>query len=595
MAAKDVRFGENVRNKMVNGVNVLANAVKITLGPKGRNVVLERSYGAPTITKDGVSVAKEIELKDRFENMGAQMVKEVASKTSDVAGDGTTTATVLAQSIIAEGMKYVAAGMNPMDLKRGIDKAVIAVVEELKKISKPCTTSKEIAQVGAISANADESIGKTIAEAMDKVGKEGVITVEDGKGLENELELVEGMQFDRGYISPYFINNPDKQVSLLEDPYVLLHDKKISNIRDLLPLLEQVAKSGKPLLIIAEDVDSEALATLVVNNIRGILKTTAVKAPGFGDRRKAMLEDIAILTGGTVIAEELGLKLENAELKDLGRAKKIEVGKEDTTIIDGAGEKAAIEARVKNIRKQVDDATSDYDKEKLQERVAKLAGGVALVKVGAATEMEMKEKKARVEDALHATRAAVEEGIVAGGGVAYLRARANLKNLKGDNPDQDAGIKIVLRALEEPMRQIVANAGDEPSVVVNKVVEGKGNYGFNAQTGEYGDLVEMGVIDPTKVTRFALQNAASVAGLMLTTDAMVAELPKDDTGRRWRRMGGGWAEWAEWAIWICDAAIASQGPGSSGLGTKRGTGAVAGRTPYRAAFVTTARIGAADS
>jgi chaperonin GroEL len=534
MAAKDLRFGENARNKMVNGVNVLANAVKITLGPKGRNVVLERSYGAPTITKDGVSVAKEIELKDRFENMGAQMVKEVASKTSDVAGDGTTTATVLAQSIIAEGMKYVAAGMNPMDLKRGIDKAVIAVVEELKKISKPCTTSKEISQVGAISANADESIGKTIAEAMDKVGKEGVITVEDGKGLENELELVEGMQFDRGYISPYFINNPDKQVSLLEDPYVLLHDKKISNIRDLLPLLEQVAKSGKPLLLIAEDVDSEALATLVVNNIRGILKTTAVKAPGFGDRRKAMLEDIAILTGGTVIAEELGLKLENAQLKDLGRAKRIEVGKDDTTIIDGAGEKAAIEARVKNIRKQVEDATSDYDKEKLQERVAKLAGGVALVKVGAATEMEMKEKKARVEDALHATRAAVEEGIVAGGGVAYLRARANLTNLKGANADQDAGIKIVLRALEEPLRQIVGNAGEEGSVVLNKIVEGKDNFGFNAQTGEYGDLVEMGVVDPTKVTRFALQNAASVAGLILTTDAMVAELPKDDKGH-----GGG--------------------------------------------------------
>jgi chaperonin GroEL len=539
MAAKDVRFGENVRNKMVNGVNVLADAVKITLGPKGRNVVLERSYGAPTITKDGVSVAKEIELKDRFENMGAQMVKEVASKTSDVAGDGTTTATVLAQSIIAEGMKYVAAGMNPMDLKRGIDKAVIAVVEELKKISKPCTTSKEISQVGAISANADESIGKTIAEAMDKVGKEGVITVEDGKGLENELELVEGMQFDRGYISPYFINNPDKQVSLLEDPYVLLHDKKISNIRDLLPLLEQVAKAGKPLLIIAEDIDGEALATLVVNNIRGILKTTAVKAPGFGDRRKAMLEDIAILTGGTVIAEELGLKLENAQLKDLGHAKRIEVGKDDTTIIDGGGEKAAIEARVKNIRKQVDDATSDYDKEKLQERVAKLAGGVALVKVGAATETEMKEKKARVEDALHATRAAVEEGIVPGGGVAYLRARAKLKNLKGENVDQDAGIKIVLRALEEPMRQIVANAGDEPSVVVNKVVKGKGNFGFNAQTSEYGDLVAMGVIDPTKVARFALQNAASVAGLMLTTGAMVAEMPKDDKSVGGGSMGGG--------------------------------------------------------
>ena len=534
MAAKDVRFGEQARNRMVNGVNILANAVKVTLGPKGRNVVLERSFGSPTITKDGVSVAKEIELKDRFENMGAQMVKEVASKTSDVAGDGTTTATVLAQSIVAEGMKFVAAGMNPMDLKRGIDKAVIAIVEELKKVSKPCSTSKEIAQVGAISANADESIGKTIAEAMDKVGKEGVITVEDGKGLENELDLVEGMQFDRGYISPYFINNPDKQVSLLEDPYVLLHDKKVSNIRDLLPLLEQVAKAGKPLLIIAEDVDGEALATLVVNNIRGILKTTAVKAPGFGDRRKAMLEDIAILTNGTVIAEELGLKLENATLKDLGRAKRIEVGKEDTTIIDGAGEKAAIEARVKNIRNQIEEATSDYDKEKLQERVAKLAGGVAVIKVGAATEVEMKEKKARVEDALHATRAAVEEGIVPGGGVAYLRARSNLKNLKGSNPDQDAGIKIVLRAIEEPLRMIVANAGEEPSVVVNKVVEGKGNYGFNAATGEYGDLVEMGVLDPTKVTRYALQNAASIASLMLTTDAMVAESPKDE-----KPMGGG--------------------------------------------------------
>jgi chaperonin GroEL len=534
MASKDVRFGDGVRNRMMAGVNVLANAVKVTLGPKGRNVVLERSFGAPTITKDGVSVAKEIELKDKFENMGAQMVKEVASKTSDVAGDGTTTATVLAQSIVQEGMKYVAAGMNPMDLKRGIDKAVIAVVEELKKISKPCTTSKEISQVGAISANADEAIGKTIAEAMDKVGKEGVITVEDGKGLENELDLVEGMQFDRGYISPYFINNPDKQVSLLDDPYILLHDKKISNIRDLLPLLEQVAKSGKQLLIIAEDVDGEALATLVVNNIRGILKTTAVKAPGFGDRRKAMLEDIAILTGGTVIAEELGLKLENATLKDLGRAKKVEVAKEDTTIIDGAGEKSAIESRVKNIRVQIDEATSDYDKEKLQERVAKLAGGVAVIKVGAATEVEMKEKKARVEDALHATRAAVEEGIVAGGGVAYLRARANVKNLKGDNPDQEAGIKIVLRALEEPMRQIVQNAGDEPSVVVNKVVEGKGNFGFNAATGEYGDLVAMGVVDPTKVARFALQNAASVASLMLTTEAMVAESPKDE-----KPMGGG--------------------------------------------------------
>jgi len=533
MAAKDVRFGEHVRNRMMNGVNILSNAVKVTLGPKGRNVVLERSFGAPTVTKDGVSVAKEIELKDKFENMGAQMVKEVASKTSDVAGDGTTTATVLAQSIVTEGMKYVAAGMNPMDLKRGIDKAVLAVVEELKKISKPTTTSKEIAQVGAISANADESIGKTIAEAMDKVGKEGVITVEDGKGLENELDLVEGMQFDRGYISPYFINNPDKQTAVLEDPYILLHDKKVSNIRDLLPVLEQVAKAGKSLVIVAEDVDGEALATLVVNNIRGILKTVAVKAPGFGDRRKAMLEDIAILTGGTVIAEELGLKLENASLKDLGRAKRVEVAKEDTTIIDGAGDKAAIEARVKNIRKQIEEATSDYDKEKLQERVAKLAGGVAVIKVGAATEVEMKEKKARVEDALHATRAAVEEGIVAGGGVAYLRARAGLKNLKGANPDQDAGIKIVLRAIEEPLRQIVANAGEEPSVVLNKVVEGKGNFGFNAASGEYGDLVEMGVLDPTKVTRYALQNASSVAGLMLTTDAMIAELPKDE-----KPMGG---------------------------------------------------------
>ena len=534
MAAKEVKFGDSARRKMLAGVNVLADAVRVTLGPKGRNVVLDKAFGAPTVTKDGVSVAKEIELKDKFENMGAQMVKEVASKTSDVAGDGTTTATVLAQSIVTEGMKYVAAGMNPMDLKRGIHKAVIAVVEELKKISKPCSTGKEIAQVGAISANADEEIGKTIAEAMEKVGKEGVITVEDGKGLQNELDLVEGMQFDRGYISPYFINNPDKQVALLDDPFVLLHDKKISNIRDLLPLLEQVAKAGKPLLIIAEDVDGEALATLVVNNIRGILKTTAVKAPGFGDRRKAMLEDIAILTGGTVIAEELGMKLETASLKDLGRAKRIEVGKEDTTIIDGSGEKAAIEARVKNIRKQVEEATSDYDKEKLQERVAKLAGGVAVIKVGAATEVEMKEKKARVEDALHATRAAVEEGIVPGGGVAYIRARANLKGLKGDNADQEAGIKIVLRAVEEPLRQIVANAGDEPSVVVNRVVEGKGNFGFNAQSGQYGDLVEMGVVDPTKVTRFALQNAASVASLMLTTEAMVAELPKDD-----KPMGGG--------------------------------------------------------
>jgi len=527
MAAKDVRFHEDARHKMLNGVNILANAVKATLGPKGRNVILERSYGAPTITKDGVSVAKEIELKDKLENMGAQMLKEVASKTSDVAGDGTTTATVLAQAIVREGMKYVAAGMNPMDLKRGIDKAVTAVVEELKKISKPCTSSKEIAQVGAISANADEVIGKIISDAMDKVGKEGVITVEDGKGLADELEVVEGMQFDRGYLSPYFINNPEKLITVLENPYVLLHDKKISNIRDLLPLLELVAKASRPLLLIAEDVDGEALATLVVNNLRGILKTCAVKAPGFGDRRKAMLEDIAILSGATVIAEELGLTLEKTTLKDLGQAKRIEIGKEETTIIDGAGDHKAIGARVKNIRTQIDEATSDYDKEKLQERVAKLAGGVALIKVGAATEVEMKEKKARVEDAMHATRAAVEEGIVAGGGVALIRARAVLDKMKADNVDQGAGIKIVQRALEEPLRIIVANAGAEPAVVLNKVVEGKGNFGFNAQTEEYGDLVQMGVVDPTKVVRFALQNAASIAGLMLTTDCMVAELVED--------------------------------------------------------------------
>jgi chaperonin GroEL len=505
--------------------------VKVTLGPKGRNVVLERSFGAPTVTKDGVSVAKEIELKDKFENMGAQMVKEVASKTSDVAGDGTTTATVLAQAIVREGMKFVASGMNPMDLKRGIDKAVIAVVEELKKISKPCTTSKEIAQVGAISANADADIGKIIADAMDKVGKEGVITVEDGKSLQNELDLVEGMQFDRGYLSPYFINNPEKQIAVLEEPYILLHDKKISSIRELLPILEQVAKAGKPLLIIAEEVEGEALATLVVNNIRGILKTVAVKAPGFGDRRKAMLEDMAILAGGTVISEELGLKLENATLKDLGRAKKVEAAKENTTIIDGAGDKKQIEARVKQIRVQIDEATSDYDKEKLQERVAKLAGGVAVIKVGAATEVEMKEKKARVEDALHATRAAVEEGIVPGGGVAFIRAKQSLEGkLKGENHDQDGGIKIVMRALEEPLRMIVDNSGAEPSVVLNKVLENKGNYGFNAQTEEYGDLVQQGVIDPTKVVRFALQNASSVAGLMLTTDAMVAELVEEKKG-----------------------------------------------------------------
>ncbi len=528
MAAKDVKFGDDVRQRMVNGVNVLANAVKVTLGPKGRNVVLERSFGAPTITKDGVSVAKEIELKDKFENMGAQMVKEVASKTSDVAGDGTTTATVLAQAIVREGMKSVAAGMNPMDLKRGIDKAVETAVAELKKLSKPCTTNKEIAQVGCISANSDSSIGDIIAQAMDKVGKEGVITVEDGSGLQNELEVVEGMQFDRGYLSPYFINNAERQIAVLENPFVLLHDKKISNIRDLLPVLEQVAKAGRPLLIIAEDVDGEALATLVVNNIRGILKTVAVKAPGFGDRRKAMLEDIAILTGGTVIAEEVGLSLEKATLNDLGQAKRIEVAKEDTTIIDGNGDEGTIKNRVTQIRKQIEETTSDYDREKLQERVAKLAGGVAVIKVGAATEVEMKEKKARVEDALHATRAAVEEGIVAGGGVALLRVCAAVAKTKGDNHDQDAGIKIVLRAMEEPLRQIVANAGDEPSVVVNKVVEGKGNFGYNAATETYGDMVDMGVLDPTKVTRTALQNASSVAGLMLTTDCMVAELPKDE-------------------------------------------------------------------
>ncbi|HWD23415.1 MAG TPA: chaperonin GroEL [Burkholderiales bacterium] len=531
MPAKEVRFHEGARAKMVHGLNILADAVKVTLGPKGRNVVLERSFGAPTVTKDGVSVAKEIELKDKFENMGAQMVKEVASKTSDVAGDGTTTATVLAQAIVREGMKYVASGMNPMDLKRGIDKAVISVVEELKKISKPCSSSKEIAQVGSISANSDADIGKIIADAMDKVGKEGVITVEDGKSLTNELDVVEGMQFDRGYLSPYFINNPEKQIAVLEDPYILLHDKKISSIRELLPVLEQVAKAGKPLLIIAEEVEGEALATLVVNNIRGILKTVAVKAPGFGDRRKAMLEDMAILTGGTVISEELGLKLENATLKDLGKAKKIESGKENTTIIDGAGEKKQIEGRVKQIRVQIEEATSDYDREKLQERVAKLAGGVALIKVGAATEVEMKEKKARVEDALHATRAAVEEGVVPGGGVAFIRARQALEGkLKGENQDQEAGIRIVMRALEEPLRQIVANSGAEPSVVFNKILENKGNYGFNAQTDEYGDLVNMGVIDPTKVARTALQNASSVAGLMLTTDAMVAELVEEKKG-----------------------------------------------------------------
>ena len=527
MAAKDVQFGNEVRQKMVNGVNTLANAVRVTLGPKGRNVVLDRSFGGPYITKDGVTVAKEIELKDKFENMGAQMVKEVASKTNDVAGDGTTTATVLAQAIVAEGMKYVTAGMNPTDLKRGIDKAVAALVEELKNIAKPCDTSKEIAQVGSISANSDEQVGAIIAEAMEKVGKEGVITVEDGKSLENELDVVEGMQFDRGYLSPYFINDAEKQIAALDNPFVLLFDKKISNIRDLLPVLEQVAKASRPLLIIAEDVEGEALATLVVNNIRGILKTVAVKAPGFGDRRKAMLQDIAILTGGTVIAEEVGLSLEKATLEDLGQAKRIEIGKENTTIIDGFGDAAQIEARVAEIRQQIETATSDYDKEKLQERVAKLAGGVAVIKVGAATEVEMKEKKDRVEDALHATRAAVEEGVVAGGGVALLRARAALENLHTGNADQDAGVQIVLRAVESPLRQIVANAGGEPSVVVNKVLEGKGNYGYNAGSGEYGDMIEMGVLDPAKVTRSALQHAASIAGLMLTTDCMIAEIPEE--------------------------------------------------------------------
>ncbi|HFC6357049.1 chaperonin GroEL [Neisseria lactamica] len=527
MAAKDVQFGNEVRQKMVNGVNILANAVRVTLGPKGRNVVVDRAFGGPHITKDGVTVAKEIELKDKFENMGAQMVKEVASKTNDVAGDGTTTATVLAQSIVAEGMKYVTAGMNPTDLKRGIDKAVAALVDELKNIAKPCDTSKEIAQVGSISANSDEQVGAIIAEAMEKVGKEGVITVEDGKSLENELDVVEGMQFDRGYLSPYFINDAEKQIAALDNPFVLLFDKKISNIRDLLPVLEQVAKASRPLLIIAEDVEGEALATLVVNNIRGILKTVAVKAPGFGDRRKAMLQDIAILTGGTVIAEEVGLSLEKATLEDLGQAKRIEIGKENTTIIDGFGDAAQIEARVAEIRQQIETATSDYDKEKLQERVAKLAGGVAVIKVGAATEVEMKEKKDRVEDALHATRAAVEEGVVAGGGVALLRARAALENLHTGNADQDAGVQIVLRAVESPLRQIVANAGGEPSVVVNKVLEGKGNYGYNAGSGEYGDMIEMGVLDPAKVTRSALQHAASIAGLMLTTDCMIAEIPEE--------------------------------------------------------------------
>ena len=528
MAAKDIRFGEDARTRMVRGVNVLANAVKATLGPKGRNVVLDKSFGAPTITKDGVSVAKEIELADKFENMGAQMVKEVASKTSDNAGDGTTTATVLAQAFIREGMKAVAAGMNPMDLKRGIDKAVSAAVGELKALSKPSSTSKEIAQVGAISANSDHNIGELIAKAMDKVGKEGVITVEDGSGLDNELDVVEGMQFDRGYLSPYFINNQQSMQAELEDPYILLHDKKISNVRDLLPVLEGAAKAGKPLLIVAEEVEGEALATLVVNTIRGIVKVCAVKAPGFGDRRKAMLEDMAILTGGTVISEEVGLSLEKATIKDLGRAKKVQVSKENSTIIDGAGDTAAIEARIKQIKAQIEETSSDYDREKLQERVAKLAGGVAVIKVGAATEVEMKEKKARVEDALHATRAAVEEGIVPGGGVALIRAKAAIAGLKGDNEDQNHGIVIALRAMEAPLREIVTNAGEEPSVVLNRVAEGKGAFGYNAANGEFGDMIEFGILDPTKVTRTALQNAASIAGLMITTEAMVAEAPKKD-------------------------------------------------------------------
>ena len=528
MAAKEVKFGNNARQKMMVGINVLADAVRITLGPKGRNVVLDKSFGAPTVTKDGVSVAKEIELEDNFENMGAQMVKEVASHTSDVAGDGTTTATVLAQAIFREGLKAVSAGFNPMDLKRGIDKATRAVVEKLESISEPCTDNKAIAQVGTISANSDLSVGEIIAEAMGKVGKEGVITVEEGSGLDNELEIVEGMQFDRGYLSPYFINQAESQSVELEDPYILLFDKKIANIRDLLPLLEGVAKSGRPLLVIAEDIEGEALATLVVNNIRGIVKVAGVKAPGFGDRRKAMLQDIAILTGGQVIAEEVGLSLEKATLEDLGNAKKVQITKDNTTLIDGAGTSSDIKSRIDQINREIEDSTSDYDKEKLQERVAKLSGGVAVVKVGAATEIEMKEKKARVEDALHATRAAVEEGVVAGGGVAFIRARVSLEGLEGDNDDQNVGINILKKALEEPLRQIVSNAGNDASVVLNQVANGEGNYGYNAATNEYGDLVKMGIIDPTKVTRFALQNAASVTGLLLTTEAMVAEAPQDD-------------------------------------------------------------------
>src|SRR5215467_2210615 len=528
MAAKEVRFSDDARQRMFRGVNVLANAVKATLGPKGRNAVLEKSFGAPTVTKDGVSVAKEIELKDKFENMGAQMVKEVASNTSDEAGDGTTTATVLAQAIIREGLKAVAAGMNAMDLKRGMDKATAVAIEELKKLSKPCKDNKAIAQVGTISANSDESIGKTIAEAMDKVGKEGVITVEEGSGLQNELDVVEGMQFDRGYLSPYFINNQQNQTAELDKPLILLSDKKISNIRELLPLLEGVAKSGRPLLVIAEDVEGEALATLVVNNIRGILKVASVKAPGFGDRRKAMLQDIATLTGGTVISDEVGLSLEKATINDLGEAKKVVVEKENTTIIDGAGKATDIKARIESIRRQVEEATSDYDKEKLQERVAKLSGGVALIKVGAATEIEMKEKKTRVEDALHATRAAVEEGVVPGGGVALIRVQKGVEKVEGANEDQTVGVRILSRSIEEPLRQIVDNAGEDAAVILNRVKEGKGAYGYNAGTGTFGDMLDAGILDPTKVTRLALQNAASVAGLLLPTEAMLAEAPKEE-------------------------------------------------------------------
>jgi chaperonin GroEL len=529
MSAKEVRFGDDARARMVQGVNVLANAVKVTLGPKGRNVVLEKSFGAPTITKDGVSVAREIELEDKFENMGAQMVKEVASQTNDIAGDGTTTATVLAQAIVREGMKAVAAGMNPMDLKRGIDKAVIAAVKKLHDISKPCTDSSAISQVGSISANSDTVIGQLIADAMDRVGQEGVITVEEGNSLENELEVVEGMQFDRGYLSPYFVNNQEKMLADLDDPFVLLHDKKIANIRDLLPALEGAAKAGKPLMIIAEDIEGEALATLVVNNMRGIVKVVAVKAPGFGDRRKAMLEDLALLTGGTVISEEVGMSLEALDMSDLGQAKRISVSKDETVIIDGSGEKTAIAERVKMIRAQIETTTSDYDKEKLQERVAKLAGGVAVIKIGAATEVEMKEKKDRVEDALHATRAAVEEGVVAGGGVALVRAQQAIASIKGENADEDMGVSIARRAMEEPLRQICSNAGDEASVILNEVAEGEGDFGYNARTSEYGNMIEMGILDPTKVTRAALQHAASVSGLIITTEAMIADLPQDDT------------------------------------------------------------------